>query len=69
MAETEIGSEVSGMGEVDISVSAVAGEQTFNRVFHQYLCFRTYYHPGDQGLEKRIKERLEFWKNSNPAAP
>lgn len=28
---------------------------------------RTYYHPGDQGLEKRIKERLEFWKKSiNP---
>jgi putative ATPase len=27
---------------------------------------RTYYHPGDQGLEKRIKERLEFWRNQNP---
>jgi len=27
---------------------------------------RTYYHPGDQGLEKRIKERLEFWKNLAP---
>jgi len=25
---------------------------------------RTYYHPGEQGLEKRIKERLDFWKNS-----
>ena len=24
---------------------------------------RTYYHPGDQGLEKRIKERLEFWRS------
>ncbi len=23
---------------------------------------RTYYHPGDQGLEKRIKERLDFWR-------
>jgi putative ATPase len=23
---------------------------------------RTYYHPGEQGMEKRIKERLEFWK-------
>jgi putative ATPase len=27
---------------------------------------RTYYNPGDQGLEKRISERLEFWKNSAP---
>ena len=27
---------------------------------------RTYYHPGEQGLEKRIKERMEFWKNSIP---
>ncbi len=27
---------------------------------------RTYYHPGDQGLEKRIKERLDFWKKSAP---
>ena len=25
---------------------------------------RTYYHAGDQGLEKRIKERLEFWRKS-----
>ncbi len=23
---------------------------------------RTYYHPGEQGMEKRIKERLEYWK-------
>jgi putative ATPase len=23
---------------------------------------RTYYQPGDQGLEKRIKERLEHWR-------
>lgn len=27
---------------------------------------RTYYQAGDQGLEKRIKERLEFWRNSQP---
>jgi putative ATPase len=27
---------------------------------------RTYYQPGDQGLEKRIRERLEFWRNSRP---
>ncbi|MEO8614106.1 MAG: replication-associated recombination protein A [Luteolibacter sp.] len=25
---------------------------------------RTYYQPGDQGLEKRIKERLDFWRKS-----
>ena len=25
---------------------------------------KTYYHPGDQGMEKRIKERLDFWRNS-----
>ncbi len=25
---------------------------------------RTYYQPGEQGMEKRIKERLDFWKNS-----
>lgn len=24
---------------------------------------RSYYQPGDQGLEKRIKERLEFWRS------
>ena len=24
---------------------------------------RVYYQPGDQGLEKRIKERLDFWKS------
>jgi len=24
---------------------------------------RTYYHPGDQGLEKRIKERLDHWRS------
>jgi len=29
---------------------------------------RTYYHPGDQGMEKRIKERLDFWKNSGKAS-
>ncbi len=29
---------------------------------------RTYYQPGDQGLEKRIRERLEFWRNSRPEA-
>lgn len=23
---------------------------------------RSYYHPGEQGLEKRIKERLDFWR-------
>ena len=26
---------------------------------------RTYYQPGDQGLEKRIKERLDFWKRAS----
>jgi putative ATPase len=25
---------------------------------------KIYYQPGDQGMEKRIKERLEFWRNS-----
>jgi putative ATPase len=25
---------------------------------------RIYYQPGDQGMEKRIKERLDFWRNS-----
>jgi putative ATPase len=25
---------------------------------------RIYYQPGDQGMEKRIKERLEFWRKS-----
>lgn len=25
---------------------------------------RTYYQPGDQGMEKRIKERLDFWRDS-----
>ena len=25
---------------------------------------KTYYQPGDQGMEKRIKERLDFWRNS-----
>jgi putative ATPase len=25
---------------------------------------RIYYHPGEQGLEKRIKERLDFWRAS-----
>jgi putative ATPase len=30
---------------------------------------RVYYQPGTQGLEKRIKERLEFWRaQSNPAS-
>ena len=29
---------------------------------------RTYYQPGDQGLEKRIKERLEFWRNARDDA-
>jgi len=24
---------------------------------------RVYYHPGDQGLEQRIRERLEFWRS------
>jgi putative ATPase len=24
---------------------------------------RVYYHPGDQGMEKRIKERLDFWRS------
>jgi putative ATPase len=27
---------------------------------------RTYYTPGDQGLEKRIKERLEHWREQRP---
>ncbi len=26
---------------------------------------RTYYHPGEQGLEKRIKERLDFWRSQS----
>ena len=26
---------------------------------------RIYYQPGDQGLEKRIKERLDFWKRAS----
>lgn len=30
---------------------------------------RTYYHPGDQGLEKRIKERLEFWRQQRDPQP
>jgi putative ATPase len=25
---------------------------------------RTYYQPGEQGLEKRIKERLDFWRKA-----
>ena len=25
---------------------------------------KIYYRPGDQGMEKRIKERLDFWRNS-----
>ena len=25
---------------------------------------KIYYHPGDQGMEKRIKERLDFWRSS-----
>ena len=25
---------------------------------------KIYYQPGDQGMEKRIKERLDFWRNS-----
>jgi len=29
---------------------------------------RVYYQPGDQGMEKRIKERLDFWR-SQPGAP
>ncbi len=29
---------------------------------------RTYYQPGDQGLEKRIKERLEFWRKAREDA-
>lgn len=28
---------------------------------------RTYYHPGDQGLEKRIKERLDHWRAQQKA--
>ena len=28
---------------------------------------RVYYQPGDQGLEKRIKERLEFWRGQSGA--
>ncbi len=30
---------------------------------------RIYYHPGEQGLEKRIKERLEFWRLASTAPP
>ena len=24
---------------------------------------RTYYHPGDQGMEKRVQERLDYWRS------
>ena len=27
---------------------------------------KIYYQPGDQGMEKRIGERLDFWRNSMP---
>ncbi|TAG10906.1 MAG: replication-associated recombination protein A [Verrucomicrobia bacterium] len=30
---------------------------------------RCYYEPGDQGLEKRIRERLEYWKSLHGSAP
>jgi putative ATPase len=30
---------------------------------------RTYYEPGSQGLEKRIKERLDYWRAALEAAP
>ncbi len=30
---------------------------------------RTYYQPGEQGMEKRIKERLEFWHSAHPSTP
>lgn len=30
---------------------------------------RQYYHAGDQGMEKRIKERLEYWKSLGTANP
>jgi putative ATPase len=25
---------------------------------------KIYYQPGDQGMEKRIKERLDFWRET-----
>lgn len=28
---------------------------------------KVYYHPGDQGMEKRIKERLEYWRSQMPS--
>lgn len=27
---------------------------------------RVYYHPGESGMEKRIKERLDYWKSIHP---
>ncbi len=30
---------------------------------------RVYYHPGENGLEKRIKERLEHWRQAAPGDP
>ncbi len=30
---------------------------------------KIYYQPGDQGMEKRIKERLDFWRASMSGAP
>jgi putative ATPase len=30
---------------------------------------RSYYTPSEQGMEKRIKERLEFWRSAHPSLP
>ena len=30
---------------------------------------KNYYQPGDQGMEKRIRERLDFWRNSMGGEP
>jgi putative ATPase len=30
---------------------------------------RHYYTPSDQGMEKRIRERLEFWHSQLPSIP
>jgi putative ATPase len=30
---------------------------------------KIYYHPGDQGMEKRIKERLDFWRSQIAGVP
>ena len=30
---------------------------------------RTYYEPGEEGLEKRIKERLDYWRRLRDQSP